>query len=85
MLHEVLAYDLFRATGIAAPRTGNAFVRVNGEAYGVYLDLETLDEVSLARWFPTTRHLYEGAYDVDVQDDSARGLRGRRGRRRGPQ
>jgi len=70
MLHELLAYELFHAAGVPAPRAGNAFVRVNGEVYGVYLDLETPDAVSLPRWFPTTRHLYEGSYRLDVQDGS---------------
>ncbi len=66
MIHETLTYELFRAAGVPAPRTGHAFVRVNGEAYGVYLDVETPDSVWLSRWFPTTGHLYEGAYGTDV-------------------
>ena len=70
MVHETLAYELFRAAEVPAPRTGHAFVRVNGEAYGVYLNLETLDEVALPRWFPTTRHLYEGGLEVDVWEDA---------------
>ena len=41
MVHETLAYQTFRAAGVPAPRTGYAFVRVNGEPYGVYLNLET--------------------------------------------
>ena len=34
MVHETLAYTAFRAMGVPAPRTGYAFVRVNGEDYG---------------------------------------------------
>ncbi len=52
MVHETLAYDTFRAMGVPAPRTGYAFVRVNGEPYGVYLNVETLDDVSLPRGSP---------------------------------
>jgi hypothetical protein len=71
MIHEVLAYDLFRAVGVAAPRTGYAYVRVNGDDYGLYLDLETLDDVSLPTWFGSTQHLYEGEYSVDVKPGDA--------------
>ena len=60
MMHERLAYELFRAAGIAAPRTGYAYVRVDGDDYGLYLDVETPDELMLRRWFATTKHLYEG-------------------------
>ena len=63
MLHEMLAYDTFRAAGVPAWRTGYAFVRVNGDPYGVYLNLETPDEISLALRYAKTQHLYEGEYD----------------------
>lgn len=66
MLHETLAYDVFRAAGIAAPRTGYAYVRVDGDDYGVYLNVETPDDVFLRRWFTSTRHLYEGTPGADV-------------------
>jgi CotH kinase protein len=67
MIHETLAYESFRAAGVAAPRTGYAFVRVNGVAYGLYLNVETLDSIALPRWFASTGHLYEGSYGVDVE------------------
>ncbi len=70
MLHELLAAEVFRAADVPAARAGNAYVRVNGEPYGLYLDVETLDEVSLPRWFPTTRHLYEGALALDLWADT---------------
>jgi len=66
MIHETLAYAAFRAMGVPAPRTGYAFVRVNGQAYGVYVDVETLDDVALRNLFPSTQHLYEGEYTDDV-------------------
>ena len=67
MVHETLAYAAFRAMGVPAPRTGYAYVRVNGDDYGVYLDVETLDDVALKSRFQTTQHLYEGEYTVDVR------------------
>lgn len=75
MLHETLAYASFRAAGVPAPRTGYAFVRVNGEAYGLYMDVETFDDVALERWLggfdDETQHLYEGEYGSDVSPGGA--------------
>ncbi len=85
MAHETLGYELLRAAGVPAPRTGFAYVRVNGQGYGLYLNLETYDDVSLPRLFATTGHLYEadeagvdvtaggaGAYEVDEGDEDDR-------------
>ena len=70
MVHEALAYATFRAAGVPAPRTGYADVRVNGEEFGVHLNLETLDDVFLERLFGSfeepPQHLYEGGFEVDV-------------------
>jgi len=71
MLHETFAYELFRAMGVAAPRTGYALVRVNDEGFGVYLNVETLDKISLPLWFGSTQHLYEGGYGTDVTPGEA--------------
>ncbi|MGC1850977.1 MAG: CotH kinase family protein [Solirubrobacterales bacterium] len=71
MMRETLAYEAFRSVGVAAPRTGYAFVRVNGEAFGLYLNVETLDAISLPRWFASTQHLYEGSYGADVTPGGA--------------
>jgi hypothetical protein len=74
LIHETLAYTAFRAAGVAAPRTGFAFVRVNGEDFGIYLNLENLDKVNLERWFgpfDDPQHLYEGEYGTDVHPGEA--------------
>ena len=68
MSREAISYEAFRSMGIAAPRTGYARVVVNGEPKGLYLNLETYDDVMLARWFPTTQHLYEGSYGLITWD-----------------
>ena len=70
MLRELLAYKAFRAAGLPAWRTGYSFLRIDGDAYGVYLNLESPDEVSTARWFQTTGHLYE-AEAVDLTPGAA--------------
>jgi len=69
-LHETLSYQVFRAAGVAAPRTGFAWVRLNGEDFGLYLNLENLDKINLERWFgpfADPQHLYEGESGVDVE------------------
>jgi CotH kinase protein len=81
-IHETLAYNVFRGAGIAAPRTGFAYVRLNGEDFGTYLNLENLDKVNLERWFgkfkEPPQHLYEGEYGVDVTP-GVEGLTGKEG------
>jgi spore coat protein CotH len=72
MTHETLTYELFRAMGLPAPRTGYASVRINGTLYGTYLNLETYDDTMLPRFFATTQHLYEAdAAGVDVRTGEA--------------
>lgn len=69
MTHEALAYEAFRAVGVAAPHTGYAYVYVNGVDYGIHLNLETIDDVALEKRFGALeddQHLYEGAYGADV-------------------
>jgi CotH kinase protein len=72
MVHETLTYEIFRALGLPASRTGYALVRVNGEFFGVYLNIETLDKVFLEAHFPSTQHLYEADEPgVDVRTGEA--------------
>jgi hypothetical protein len=58
-LHETMAYRIFRAVGIAAPRTGFANVSVNGVNYGLHLNVETLDTEMLARFIVKPNHIYK--------------------------
>jgi hypothetical protein len=51
MIHEALSYRLFHAIGVPASRTSYAELWVNGENYGLRLNLESLDKVALEkRW-----------------------------------
>lgn len=57
---ERLAYDVYRAAGLPAPRCNSALVYVNGTLYGVYANVEAEDKAFLKRWFPTDGgNLYE--------------------------
>lgn len=75
MVHEALAYAAFADAGVPASRSGYAYLRVNGEDFGLYANVETLDPVSLTRLFGSfdaaTQHLYEGEYKADVTPDGA--------------
>ncbi|GMV41342.1 MAG: hypothetical protein AMXMBFR64_30580 [Myxococcales bacterium] len=71
MVHEVLSYALMREVGLPASRTGYAWVRLNNRDYGLYLNLETYDDVFTAKHFPSTQHLYEGGYGLDVTPGAA--------------
>ena len=75
MVHETLTYELFHALDLPASRTGYAFINLNGGKYGLFLNVETLDEVSLPQWFPDfgePGHLYEAdAAGVDVRPGAA--------------
>jgi hypothetical protein len=66
MARERLAYEIARAAGIAAPRTGYSYVRLNGENLGIYLNVETIDFRFLSRHLGHTQHLYEGELGADV-------------------
>ncbi|MFM6967481.1 MAG: CotH kinase family protein [Microbacteriaceae bacterium] len=71
MLHEAVGYRVFRAMGVPAPRVGYTNVSLNGAEYGLHANIETLDKVSLPRWYGTgqTTHLYEGSYWMDALPD----------------
>jgi len=50
-LAERLAYEVFRAAELPAPRCNNALIYVNDQFYGVYANVETEDKTFLRRWF----------------------------------
>jgi CotH protein len=61
-LSQSLAYRLFRAAGMPAPRCNHALVYVNGDYQGVYSNVEAEDKAFLARWFSSNDgNLYEEA------------------------
>ncbi len=62
---ETVAYAAFRAAGVPAPRTGYAWIELNGEAYGLYLHVESVDDLFLERHFDDPGgNLYEANYVV---------------------
>lgn len=68
MVHETLSYQLFRELGVIAPRTGYSGVSINGESRGLFLLLESYDEVALAWHATDVAHLYEAAHALVETD-----------------
>ncbi|MEN9740070.1 MAG: hypothetical protein RLZ72_336 [Actinomycetota bacterium] len=77
MVREAAVYRLYRAMGVPSSRTGFVSLFVDSPShgndlnFGLYLNIETPDEVMLERWFGAggTTHLYESAYDTDVTSE----------------
>ena len=70
-LHEELAYELFHRLGVPSPRASHARLYVNGELWGLYNHVETIDRRMLWRWFDDDRGmLYEGTYWCDLLADN---------------
>ena len=57
---ECLAYAVYRAANLPAPRCNHALVYVNDELFGVYANIESEDKTFLRRWFTNEDgNLYE--------------------------
>jgi hypothetical protein len=69
MLHETLGYRVYAAAGVPVPKTMYARLYVNGDTYGLYLLVETIDRQFLTRRFGNASGiLYEGAYGSDLNE-----------------
>lgn len=67
-LHEYAAYKLFNAMSVPASRTGWATLKVNGVDRGLYINVETIDDIFLdSRYKDVTQHLYEGVAFKDLK------------------
>lgn len=71
-IHQSLAYQLYRALGVPAPRANFMRVHVNGALWGLYTNLESIDRTMLRRWFDSKKGMmYEGTYWCDVIPENA--------------
>lgn len=69
MLHETIGYRVYDDAGVPVPETAYARVAVNGEPYGLYLLVESIDRQFLDRRFgDASGILYEGAYGADLNE-----------------
>lgn len=66
MVRDVLSYRLFTDMGLVAPRTGFARVYINSgsgfEYKGLYLNLESYDEIMMARWRTSMQHMFDAMW-----------------------
>lgn len=73
MTHETLSYTLHRALGVPASRTGFAYLRINGEDFGVYMNVENYDDVAMTKKFGSfdgdVQHVYEGEDGADLKPE----------------
>jgi len=74
MVRERLGYLLFRRAGVPAPLCNHARVYVNGEYYGLYANLQTLDD-EFVEWLfdPAPGNLFDQPneqYFVDLEPGS---------------
>ena len=75
-LHEFGAYKLFNAMSVNAPRTGWASLKINGASRGLYLNVESYDDIFLgSRFKDTTLHMYEGIALNDFKPGKADGTK----------
>lgn len=60
---ERLSYHVFRSVGLPAQRANSAKVTINGDSYGIYLNVETPNLDFIRRVFPiSARSIYEVNY-----------------------
>jgi len=69
MMHERVAYRLYREAGVPASRAQHAQVVINGESYGLYTNLETVDKRMMRQWFDDDDGPLWEVWDVDFYDD----------------
>lgn len=69
-VHEWLAYRVFRAAGVPASRTSYARITLNSQLYGLYANIETVDDRFLRDRFGSVGNLYEASWGADLEPGS---------------
>ena len=65
-VHEDMTYRIYRAMGVIAPRTTYSWVTLNGQDFGLYMNIESVDSQMLKRW-TTPKHIYSSnCYGADL-------------------
>lgn len=75
-LHEFGTYKLFNAMGVPASRTGWAKLNINGVSRGLYVSIESIDDIfTNNHYLDITNHLYEAIALNDLKPGNADGLK----------
>lgn len=69
MMHERVAYRVYREAGVPAVRAHHAVMYVNGELYGLMVMLDTVDDIFLESWFADASGAMWEQHDGDFTDD----------------
>ena len=73
MTHETLSYRPPSGAGVPASRTGFAYLTINGEDFGVYINVENYDNVAMAKKLGAfdgdVQHVYEGENGTDLKPE----------------
>ena len=68
MMHERVAYRMYREFGVPAARSHHALLTLNGESYGLYANVENVDRRMMKRWFDDSDGPLFEVWDVDFYD-----------------
>lgn len=68
MMHERVAYRMYREFGIPAARSTHGTLSLNGDNYGLYAVLETVNRDMMKRWHEDADGTLFEQHDVDFYD-----------------
>ena len=68
MMHERVAYRMYREAGVPAARANHAIVYVNDELYGLFTVIDTVDDIFLKRWYDDASGPMWEQHDGDFTD-----------------
>lgn len=68
MMHERVAYRMYREAGVPAARANHAVVYLNDELYGLFSVIDTVDDVFLERWYSDASGSMWEQHDGDLTD-----------------
>lgn len=70
-VHERIAFAVYEAMGVPAPRVGYFWVTVNGKDFGLYANMEAIDDRFLERAYAEPDgNLYDGDYLLSADGSS---------------
>ena len=69
MMHERVAYRMYREAGVPAARSNHVWLSLNGAPYGLFANVETVNADLLARWYAEPDGDLWELHDVDFTAD----------------
>ena len=72
MMHERVAYRVFREAGVPASRAHHTWLELNGQAYGLYTHVESANKTLIRAWYDDSGTMWEftgGEFESAYIDD----------------